>query len=128
MLNIFLCLFFLLFSLFMLIFIIRDFFKLNYKIDIAFSDNNITIIENAYCCRKKLSMYQKGDIIKLDLVKEKIQLKKKKKLLDLFKVFLVFKGDRRELFQCNENRLTEEDVKYLINYVNNRISPKIYNY
>jgi len=105
----------------MLIFIIYSFFTTDNKFEISLEDTYVTIIGKATCCRKKVRVFSKNQLIRLDLEEEEF------KDFKIFKVFLIFKeGTKKLLFIGNSEKYTIEELRYLLFYVNNHISTKMH--
>ncbi len=112
------------FSFYMLFFSIFPFFTTDNKYEISLEDTYITIIGKAACCRKKVRVFSKNQLIRLDLEEEEV---KDKINLKFLRVFLIFnEGPRELLFSGNSEKYTIEEIRYLLFYVNNHIGTKMH--
>jgi len=81
-------------------------------------------LEKQPAVEKKVRVFSKNQLIRLDLEEEEIQDKINLKFL---RVFLIFnEGPRELLFSGNSEKYTIEEIRYLLFYVNNHISTKMH--
>lgn len=100
--------------------------KLSYLVNLELGDNYLIAQKKSICCKNKVTNYQKGDLIRLEFT-HKTQ-KKENDTIHYYKLFLILKGDKKKrLFHTNSksNMFTEEEIKYLLYYINNHIAKKM---
>ena len=119
------------FGLFIIIIIgYYNFIQLNKKYEIIFEDNYIKVINKAaYCCRRKVSIYQRNELIEYSFKSRfEVHRRRRRKSLkiEVYDFFLKLKSGKKEKIMTAEASLfTEEETDYLYYYANNYINNKI---
>jgi hypothetical protein len=122
--NPFIPFFIIMFSTYILIFSICPLFSTDNIIEISLEDTYVTIIGKAACCKKKIRVFSKNQLIRLDFEEEEV---KNKINFKIFRVFLIFnQGQKELLFIGNSEKYTIEEIRYLLFYVNNHINTKMH--
>ena len=113
-----------LFTICILFYLILPLCFLDNEIEILLEDDHITITRKAACCRKKITVYSKNQLIKLDLEEKEVEDKINFKV---YYVYLILNDSSKELlFMGNSERYTIEEIRYLLFCVNNHISTKMH--
>ena len=103
----------------------------NYSVHIILGDNSITIVKKAICCRKLISNYQKNDLSGSDFTFriEKRRLKTKNRsyihTYHIHELFLIFKNGQKEEILHTEDCFNDEEMNFLVYYINSYINNKI---
>ena len=99
--------------------------KLDHEYELILGDDNFTIINKAFCCRKRISIYQKNELMGFDMKmrnEERHGRGGRVYHVDVYDFILLFKNGRNEKFFSYEvAHFTKEETNYLLYYVNNYI-------
>ena len=120
-----LLIFLIIFALFTMFLGLYNCLKLDNEYELILGDVNFTVINKAFCCRKRISIYQKNELMGLDM---KMRNEKRRGRrgrvyhVDVYDFILLFKNGRNEKFFSYEvAHFTKEETNYLLYYVNNYI-------
>ena len=115
---------------------ISMFFLANYKLDIFLGDNTLTVVEKAFCCRRPVTTnYQKNDLSRIEftrtITKHRSSGRRGRRrvyIVNTFELFFIFKNGQSKCIlkdQESNRTYTDEEMQFLVNYINNYINNQI---
>lgn len=99
--------------------------ELNNKYELILEDSHLTIINKAFCCRQRISIYNKSDLIGFDM-RSRIEERKGRRG-HLYKVnvydfiLLLRDGKQEKIITAAVSIFTKEETNYLLYYINDYI-------
>jgi len=117
---------FLIIGVFTIIYGIKGFFDTRYKLDLVLGDNYIILNRKAMCCRKKTQNYQNNDLKEIKLECKSTKISDKDMTFYSYKhemEFILKNGKTERIFYVlhDQKLFNDEEVKYLLDIVNNHI-------
>ena len=99
--------------------------ELNNKYELILGDSHLTVINKAFCCRQRISIYNKSDLIGFDMRSRIDEYHGKRGRLITVNVYdfilLLRDGRQEKLITAAVSIFTREETNYLLYYVNDYI-------
>ena len=124
-----------LFSMILIVGIMKMLFDVNYKAEIILGEYTLTVVKKALCCRKKVENYQKNDLFRVEYThsttKRRVRRGKRGSRIatfNIFELFFIFKNGHKEkiLYDESESKIyTFAEIQFLIYYINGYINNQI---
>ena len=108
-----------------IILVIYNSLELNNKYEIILGDSHLKVINKAYCCRQRIHIYNKNDLIGFDMRRriDEYQGKRSRIMKGIvYDFFLLLRnGKSQTIITAEVSLFTKEEINYLLYYVNDYI-------
>ena len=99
--------------------------ELNYKFELILGDSHLTVINKSFCCRQRISIYNKNELIGFDIrsrIEERHIKGGRTVKVNVYDFILLFRNGRNEkIITADVSLFTREETNYLLYYINDYI-------